>query len=234
MSYKLKYTGQQVQELLERVNNGQGGGGTEDYNDLKNKPIINADLANLSPSAANQNVLYHHVGESTATYKKAALYYTNGTSWLQFKGEKGDTGTTPNITASASVNSTVGTPSVTVSRTGSNANPKFSFAFQNLKGRDGNNGKDGAFFQDIASFSIETSDWGALESAYPYTAKATKTITLTESIGENSDVMVSFDDVIASVGIAVASITGTSSLTVEFYAVKTPKTTVTGTIGGVK
>ena len=240
MSYKLKYTGQQVQDLLERVNNGQGGGGTEDYNDLKNKPIINADLANLSPSAANQNVLYHHVGESTATYKKAALYYTNGTSWLQFKGEKGDTGTTPNITASASVNSTVGTPSVTVSRTGSNANPKFSFAFQNLKGRDGsngrdgNNGKDGAFFQDIASFSIETSDWGALESAYPYTAKATKTITLTESIDENSDVMVSFDNVIASVGIAVASITGTSSLTVEFYAVKTPKTTVTGTIGGVK
>ena len=240
MSYKLKYTGQKVQELLERVNSGQGGGGTEDYNDLENKPIINADLANLSPSAANQTVLYHHVGESTATYKKAALYYTNGTSWLQFKGEKGDTGTTPNITASASVNSTVGTPSVTVSRTGSNANPKFSFAFQNLKGRDGsngrdgNNGKDGAFFQDIASFSIETSDWGALESAYPYTAKATKTITLAESIDENSDVMVSFDNVIASVGIAVASITGTSSLTVEFYAVKTPKTTVTGTIGGVK
>ena len=70
--------------------------------------------------------------------------------------------------------------------------------------------------------------------AYPYTAKATKIIALTESIGENSDVMVSFDNVIASVGIAVASITGTSSLTVEFYAVKTPKTTVTGTIGGVK
>ena len=279
MSYKLKYTGQQVQDLLERVNSGQGGGGTEDYNDLENKPIINADLANLSPSAANQTVLYHHIGESTATYKKAALYYTNGTSWLQFKGEKGDTGTTPNIsatatvnstvgtpsvsvtrtgtdknpnfsfafsnlkgatgttpniTASASVNSTVGTPSVTVSRTGSNENPKFSFAFKNLKGRDGGNGKDGAFFQDIASFSIGTSDWGALESAYPYTVKATKTITLTESIGENSDVMVSFDNVIASVGIAVASVTGTSSLTIEFYAVKTPKTTVTGTIGGVK
>lgn len=239
MSYKLKYTGQQVEEYLEKVATEQVGG-TDNYDDLKNKPIINADLANLSPSAAKQTVLYHHIGESTATYKKAALYYTNGTSWLQFKGEKGDTGTTPNITASASVNSTVGTPSVTVSRTGSNANPKFSFAFQNLKGRDGsngrdgNNGKDGAFFQDIASFSIETSDWGALESAYPYTAKATKTITLTESIDENSDVMVSFDNVIASVGIAVASITGTSSLTVEFYAVKTPKTTVTGTIGGVK
>ena len=82
MSYKLKYTGQQVQDLLERVNNGQGGGGTEDYNDLENKPIINADLANLSPSAANQTVLYHHVGESTSAYKKNVLYYTNGESWL--------------------------------------------------------------------------------------------------------------------------------------------------------
>lgn len=233
MSYKLKYTGQQVEEYLEKVATGQVGG-TDNYDTLENRPVINADLDNTAANTAEQTVLYHHVGESTATYKKAALYYTNGTNWLQFKGEKGDTGTTPNITASASVNSTVGTPSVTVSRTGSNTNPKFSFAFQNLKGRDGNNGRDGAFFQDIASFSIETSDWGALESAYPYTAKATKTITLTESIGENSDVMVSFDNVIASVGIAVASVTGTSSLTIEFYAVKTPKTTVTGTIGGVK
>lgn len=272
MSYKLTYTGQQVQGYLTKVATGQVGG-TDDYNALENKPVINADLDNTAANTAEQTVLYHHVGESTSVYEKNVLYYTNGESWLQFKGEtpnisatatvnstvgtpsvsvtrtgtdenpnfsfafsnlKGDTGTTPNITASASVNSTVGTPSVTVSRTGSNENPKFSFAFKNLKGRDGGNGKDGAFFQDIASFSIETSDWGALASAYPYTAKATKTIALTESIGENSDVMVSFDNVIASVGIVVASITGTSSLTVEFYAVKTPKTTVTGTIGGVK
>ena len=233
MSYKLTYAGQQVQDYLTKVATGQVGG-TDNYDTLENRPVINADLDNTAANTADQTVLYHHIGESTATYKKAALYYTNGTSWLQFKGEKGDAGTTPNITASASVNSTVGTPSVTVSRTGSNENPKFSFAFKNLKGRDGGNGKDGAFFQDIASFSIETSDWGVLESAYPYTAKATKTITLTESIDENSDVMVSFDNVIASVGIVVASVTGTSSLTIEFYAVKTPKTTVTGTIGGVK
>lgn len=131
MSYKLKYTGQQVQDLLERVNNGQGGGGTEDYNDLKNKPIINADLAILSPSAANQTVLYHHVGESTSAYKKNVLYYTNGESWLQFKGE------TPNISATATVNSTVGTPSVSVTRTGTDENPNFSFAFRNLKGATG-------------------------------------------------------------------------------------------------
>lgn len=154
MSYKLTYTGQQVQDYLTKVATGQVGG-TDNYDTLENRPVINADLDNTAANTADQTVLYHHIGESTATYKKAALYYTNGTSWLQFKGEKGDAGTTPNITASASVNSTVGTPSVTVSRTGSNENPKFSFAFKNLKGRDGGNGKDGAFSKTLHHFLLK-------------------------------------------------------------------------------
>ena len=93
MSYKLTYTGQQVQDYLDKVATGQVGG-TSDYDTLENRPIINVDLDNTAANTADQTVLYHHVGESTAIYKKAALYYTNGTSWLQFKGEKGDTGTT--------------------------------------------------------------------------------------------------------------------------------------------
>lgn len=60
-----------------------------DYNMLDNIPVINADLDNTAASTADQAVLYHHTGESTTTYKKAAFYYTDGTSWLQFKGEKG-------------------------------------------------------------------------------------------------------------------------------------------------
>lgn len=39
MSYKLKYTGQQVQDLLEQVAKQSG-----NYNNLENKPIINQDL----------------------------------------------------------------------------------------------------------------------------------------------------------------------------------------------
>ena len=93
MSYKLTYTGQQVQDYLDKVATGQVGG-TSDYDTLENRPIINADLDNTAANTADQTVLYHHVGESTATYKKAALYYTNGTSWLQFKGEKGADGDT--------------------------------------------------------------------------------------------------------------------------------------------
>lgn len=93
MSYKLTYTGQQVQDYLDKVATGQVGG-TDDYNALENKPVINADLDNTVANTADQTVLYHHVGESAATYKKAALYYTDGTNWLQFKGEKGDQGDT--------------------------------------------------------------------------------------------------------------------------------------------
>lgn len=58
-------------------------------------------------------------------------------------GEKGDTGNTPNISASATVSSTTGTPSVNVTKTGTADNPNFAFAFSNLKGDKGDKGEDG-------------------------------------------------------------------------------------------
>ena len=63
-----------------------------DFNQLANKPIINADLDNTTASNADSTVLYHHVGSSTATYKKAVLYYSDGTSWCEFKGTPGKDG----------------------------------------------------------------------------------------------------------------------------------------------
>lgn len=59
------------------------------------------------------------------------------------QGIKGDTGATPNITANATIDATVGTPSVDVSKSGTNENPVLSFAFHNLKGEKGNDGLDG-------------------------------------------------------------------------------------------
>lgn len=56
------------------------------------------------------------------------------------KGETGATGATPTITASATVNNSTGTPSVTVTKSGTNTNPSFTFAFQNLKGAKGDPG----------------------------------------------------------------------------------------------
>lgn len=63
-----------------------------DFNQLINKPIINADLDNTSAATADLTVLYHHVGFSTETYKKAVLYYSNGTAWCEFKGTPGKDG----------------------------------------------------------------------------------------------------------------------------------------------
>ena len=49
-------------------------------------------------------------------------------------GTDGTDGVTPSITASASVNSTTGTPAVTVTKSGTDTNPNFDFAFSGLKG----------------------------------------------------------------------------------------------------
>ena len=58
-------------------------------------------------------------------------------------GEDGTVGTTPNISATASVNNSVGTPSVSVTKSGDILTPNFDFAFSNIKGQPGTNGTDG-------------------------------------------------------------------------------------------
>ena len=54
--------------------------------------------------------------------------------------DDGATGATPNITAVATVDEHVGTPSVTVTKTGTDENPTLTFAFANLKGEKGDTG----------------------------------------------------------------------------------------------
>lgn len=83
---------------------------------------------------------------------------TNTTNWQLFvsqgaKGDKGDTGAVGAQgptgaaagfgTPTASIDANVGTPSVTVTASGSNTAKVFNFAFKNLKGQPGTNGKDG-------------------------------------------------------------------------------------------
>lgn len=65
------------------------------------------------------------------------------------KGDKGDTGdtgatgATPVITGAATIDNSVGTPSVTVVKTGTDASPTLTFNFSNLKGAKGDNGLPG-------------------------------------------------------------------------------------------
>ena len=60
------------------------------------------------------------------------------------KGDNGQDGVTPEITASASVDQTTGTATVNVTKTGTNTNPAFNFAFTGLKGERGEQGQAGA------------------------------------------------------------------------------------------
>lgn len=59
------------------------------------------------------------------------------------KGADGQDGVTPVITATATVDSNTGTPSVQVTKGGSAEAPSFTFAFSNLKGAKGDTGDQG-------------------------------------------------------------------------------------------
>lgn len=85
MSYKLKYTGQQVQDLLEQVDKGQGGGGTSDYDKLEHIPVVNQDLSGegFAPIA---NTYYRHTGVTAGLFTQGIIYLYNGTVYKALDG----------------------------------------------------------------------------------------------------------------------------------------------------
>lgn len=70
------------------------------------------------------------------------------------QGPAGQDGITPTITATATVDNNTGTPSVSVTKSGTDENPSFAFAFHNLKGANGSNGVDG---QDLEAIELDFS-----------------------------------------------------------------------------
>lgn len=80
-------------------------------------------------------------------------------------GSNGSDGITPVISANATIDNAVGTPSVTVTKSGTTEAPVFAFDFKNLKGQkgdNGTNGNDGAKGADGYTFTPSVSESGEL------------------------------------------------------------------------
>lgn len=86
MSYKLSYTGQQVQSYLDKVATGQAGGGTKDYNTLEHIPVINQDLSEegFLPII---NTYYKHTGETTGLFTQGMIYLYTEATYTPLDGE---------------------------------------------------------------------------------------------------------------------------------------------------
>lgn len=95
-------------------------------------------------------------------------------------GTNGENGVTPEISASATVNNNIGTPSVTVTKSGTDESPIFTFNFENLKGEQGIPGEKGDNGESAGFGNIDVDDTNAgtvgtptvrVEDSGPNTAK---------------------------------------------------------------
>lgn len=77
--------------------------------------------------------------EQSTTPDSKGNYPTNFTFSIP-QGIQGEVGETPDVSAVAEVNNTVGTPSVEVEKSGTKENPVFNFKFSNVKGEKGDSG----------------------------------------------------------------------------------------------
>ena len=80
--------------------------------------------------------------EQSTTPDSNGNYPTNFTFSIPqgIQGTQGEIGETPDVSAVAEVNNTVGTPSVEVEKSGTKENPVFNFKFSNVKGQKGDPG----------------------------------------------------------------------------------------------
>ena len=106
-------------------------------------------------------------------------------------GTNGTNGVTPSVSATASVGTSTGTPSVTVTRSGTDAQPSFAFAFDGLKGESGGGG-DGILKEtnfgtsdttnDGKQFILFSSSSSTLSSSTNTTISATNTTNISKTL----------------------------------------------------
>lgn len=147
MSYKLKYTGQKVQDLLEQVNNGQGGGGAGvDALIYRSSINVNSNDSELPFSSFNRTpkvgdyfiALYTYfpgAGNNprianigiTAVNNETQMASIFVSSQTLVKGDKGDTGSAGQKGATGSAALAWGGPAIELTRIGKDINVDISY-----------------------------------------------------------------------------------------------------------
>lgn len=120
------------------------------------------------------------------------------------KGDKGDKGNTGETgapagfgTVSATVDSSVGTPSVEVTASGADTAKNFAFAFHNLKGQKGDKGDTGdVTLSQLEDFTVVQTD----ENVEPYNFRATPKCGHIERLGKVVGVSVAFNQLVQTSG----------------------------------
>ena len=101
-------------------------------------------MANYNELKTRARVIQNETqdGQNTA-YRVGSLFYDIIAALAAIDGEGGGGSTIPSITAAATVNNNIGTPYVNVTKSGTDAAPRFTFNFGNLKGATGAAGATG-------------------------------------------------------------------------------------------
>lgn len=141
---------------------GQAGGGSS-VTPSSSNPLMDgtASAGSSTEYSRGDHVHPSQIVELTQTqYDALVLAGTVDPNITYYISDAGSAGYIQQINATASVGSGTGTPTVQVTKSGTDMNPSFTFAFNNLKGEDGQDGTDGTDGVGLIDYSTSEQNTG--------------------------------------------------------------------------